>query len=241
MIIPLIVLLAALVMICFETAMPGRTWPQVAGWWQRAVIFNGLQAVIVFLTGWAWNPWLAGHHLWSYGFPGVTGGAIAGYLLLTFVYYWWHRWRHEIPVLWRWLHQIHHSAQRLEILTTFYKHPLEIFINCCLTSVVLYVVMGLGPVAASGSVLLTGLGELFYHWNYRTPHWIGYIFQRPESHCLHHQEGIHHYNYSDLPVWDMLFGTFNNPRQWQGQCGIGKESEGRVLEMLVGIDVSAIS
>jgi sterol desaturase/sphingolipid hydroxylase (fatty acid hydroxylase superfamily) len=116
---------------------------------------------------------------------------------------------------------------------------LEILINCFLTSVILYLIVGLGPAAASGSVLLSGLGELFYHWNFRTPRWIGYFIQRPESHCLHHEEGIHHYNYSDLPLWDMLFGTFSNPNLWQGRCGLGAGNEGKVMRMLVGTDVTA--
>jgi sterol desaturase/sphingolipid hydroxylase (fatty acid hydroxylase superfamily) len=135
-------------------------------------------------------------------------------------------------------HQIHHSAQRIEIVTSFYKHPSEILANGLLSSVILYWVAGLGPEAASGAVLLTGLAELVYHWNVSTPHWLGYLFQRPESHCLHHQEGIHSYNYSDLPVWDMLFGTFRNPRQFTSRCGLGSEAEHRLGDMLLGVDVN---
>jgi sterol desaturase/sphingolipid hydroxylase (fatty acid hydroxylase superfamily) len=37
--------------------------------------------------------------------------------------------------------------------------------------------------------------------------WLGSVFQRPESHCVHHQEGVHSFNYSDLPLWDMLLGV----------------------------------
>jgi sterol desaturase/sphingolipid hydroxylase (fatty acid hydroxylase superfamily) len=82
------------------------------------------------------------------------------------------------------------------------------------------------------------LAELFYHWNVKTPHWLGYIFQRPESHCVHHQEGVHSFNYADLPLWDMLFGTFRNPRTWEARCGFGAENEHRLLEMLFGVDVN---
>lgn len=240
MFIPLAVLTVALIMICVERRVPGRSWPRVAGWWWRAAVFNGIQAGLVFAAGLALDERMLASRPWSADRLGVTAGALLGYLVSTFVYYWWHRWRHEVPFLWRWLHQIHHSAQRLEILTTFYKHPLEIGINCLLTSAILYLVLGLGPAAASGAVLLAGLGELFYHWNFRTPHWVGYIFQRPESHCVHHAEGVHHYNYSDLPLWDMLFGTFHNPRRWQGRCGLGAGNEGRVAAMLVGVDVTAV-
>ena len=98
--------------------------------------------------------------------------------------------------------------------------------------------VGLGPAAAANAVLLSGLAELFYHWNVRTPYWLGFIFQRPESHCVHHQEGVHSYNFADLPLWDMLFGTFRNPRQWQARCGFGPEREHRLFDMLAGVDVN---
>jgi sterol desaturase/sphingolipid hydroxylase (fatty acid hydroxylase superfamily) len=82
------------------------------------------------------------------------------------------------------------------------------------------------------------LAELFYHWNVRTPYWLGYVFQRPESHCVHHQEGVHSFNYSDLPVWDILFGTFRNPRRFDARCGFG-EGEHRLAVMLAGVDLTA--
>ena len=73
----------------------------------------------------------------------------------------------------------------------------------------------------------------------RTPHWLGYVLQRPESHCVHHEAGLHAYNYADLPLIDMLFGTFRNPRTWSARCGLGEEQEQRVGAMLAGVDVPA--
>ena len=107
-----------------------------------------------------------------------------------------------------------------------------------LSSAILYLGVGLGAAAVAGAVLLSGLAELFYHWNVRTPHWLGYLFQRPESHCVHHQEGVHSYNFADLPLWDILFGTFHNPRVAQFRCGFGPGHEHRLAEMLWGVDVN---
>src|SRR6202011_1341529 len=120
--------------------------------------------------------------------------------------------------LWRWVHQVHHSPQRIEVITSFYKHPIEIAANTVLSSATLYLLLGVGPASASLAVLLSGIAELLYHWNVRTPYWMGYFFQRPESHCVHHQEGLHSFNYSDLPLWDLMFGTLKNPREWQRRC-----------------------
>ena len=237
MIVPLVVLGAALLMILFETASPGRSWPQVAGWWFRAAMLNGFQALMVLVAGLLWNGWMLRHRPWSADGLGVTGGAIAGYVVMTFVYYWWHRWRHEVPFLWRWFHQLHHSPQRIEVITSFYKHPFELIANGVLSSGILYLLVGVGPQAATYAVLISGLAELFYHWNVNTPRWLGYLVQRPESHCLHHQYRLHWYNFSDLPLWDIMFGTFQNPSSWDASCGLGPENEHRMLEMLTGADL----
>jgi sterol desaturase/sphingolipid hydroxylase (fatty acid hydroxylase superfamily) len=236
MTIPLIVLLIALMMMAIEITQPGRLWPQVAGWGWRVTLLNGAQAGVVWLGGRTWHGWLSRHQPWSAEWMGEAGGALFGYFGITFVYYWWHRWRHEAGFLWRWLHQLHHSPQRLEVVASFYKHPFELLANGLISSVILFLI-GLGPEAAAGTVLISGVAELFYHWNVKTPYWLGFIVQRPESHCLHHQEGVHSYNYSDLPLWDMLFGTFRNPRRWKARCGFGAD-EHRLLAMLCGIDVT---
>ena len=235
--IALIVLLVAILMIAAETLWSGRKWPQVRGWWRRAVLLNAVQVGAVWIAGVGWNGWMVRHRPWSADRLGVIGGGLVGYLAITFVYYRWHRWRHESTFLWRWIRQVHHSPQRIEVITSFYKHPLEILINSVLSSAILYLGVGVGAEAASLAVLLSGLAELVYHWNVRTPHWLGFIFQRPESHCVHHQEGVHSFNYSDLPMWDMLFGTFRNPRDWDARCGFGPEREARLAEMIRGVDV----
>ena len=236
----LIVFLVALVMIAVELLRPGRKWPQVAGWWVRAIALNICQVGAVYLAGIAWDGWMVRNRPWSADWMGTAGSALAGYVVITFIYYWWHRWRHEVGFLWRWFHQVHHSPQRIEIITSFYKHPVELVANGVLSSAILYLLVGLSAQAASLAVLVTGLAELFYHWNVKTPHWMGYIIQRPESHCIHHQEGVHSYNYADLPLWDMLFGTFRNPKHWDAKCGFG-DKELRLGEMLAGVDVNSAS
>ena len=62
----------------------------------------------------------------------------------------------------------------------------------------------------------TALGEFFYHTNVRTPRWVGFVFQRPEMHRIHHQYGRHTNNYGDIVWWDMLFGTYENPQEFDG-------------------------
>jgi sterol desaturase/sphingolipid hydroxylase (fatty acid hydroxylase superfamily) len=232
--ISIIVLGLAGVMILVELLVGARPWPRIAGWWRRAIALNAIQFGIALLAGFTWERLLVDWRLWSVEGLGVTGSALVGYVAITFIYYWWHRARHQVPFLWRWLHQVHHSPSRIEIITSYYKHPVEIVINSILSTLILYLLIGVGTEAAAYAILLTGLAELFYHWNVRTPHWLGYLVQRPESHCVHHQQHVHHFNYADLPLWDMLFGTFRNPSEWRSSCGFEGNREERLGDMLRG-------
>ena len=47
----------------------------------------------------------------------------------------------------------------------------------------------------------------------------------------------HSQNYADLPLWDMLFGTFHNPRRFAEQCGFADHGERRLGEMIRWIDI----
>ncbi len=229
----LVVLAFGVAMLGIEKIFPGSFLGPVRGWYPRAIVFNVVQAAFAYLSTVTWDRWFPELAVWHIGNVGTVAGALLGYFVVTFIFYWWHRARHEIPWLWRWVHQIHHSPSRLEVVTSFYKHPIEIAINGVLTPAILHMLLGLSAPSAALAFLLTGIAELFYHWNVRTPHWLGYLIQRPESHRVHHQRGRHRNNYSDLPLWDMLFGTFENPREATGPCGFGSEAELNVGPMLL--------
>lgn len=225
---------------CFvlERCMPGWRLPAVPTWPARVLAINAAQLGVVLLAGVSWERWLSSasvFHL-SDAMGPVAGGLIA-YGIATFVFYWWHRLRHEVDWLWLGFHQIHHSPQRLEVITSFYKHPGEMLVNSVIGSLLVYTLLGLSPEAGAVYTLCTALGEFFYHTNVRTPRWVGYVFQRPEMHRIHHEHGRHRNNYGDIVWWDMLFGTYENPARWDGRCGFDADKEERLGEMLRYQDV----
>ena len=225
---------------CFvlERVIPGWPLPRVRKWPLRVLLINGAQLAVVLLAGISWGRWLSSasvFHL-SQRVGNVSAGLIA-YFIATFIFYWWHRMRHESDFLWRIFHQIHHSAQRLEVITSFYKHPLEMVVNSVIGSLLVYTLLGLSLEAAAVYTLCTALGEFFYHANVRTPYWVGWFFQRPEMHRIHHEYGHHKNNYGDITWWDMLFGTYENPKTWNGRCGYEDEREQRLVDMLRFRDV----
>jgi sterol desaturase/sphingolipid hydroxylase (fatty acid hydroxylase superfamily) len=225
---------------CFviERLFPGWKLPTVPTWGIRVLAINFVQLGVVVVAGFTWERWLSAYSLFqlSAHVPDWLGGVVA-YVIATFVFYWWHRWRHTVDFLWLHFHQIHHSPQRLEVITSFYKHPLEMTVNSIIGSLLVYALLGLSPEAGGVYTLCTALGEFFYHTNVQTPRWVGYIFQRPEMHRIHHEHEKHTSNYGDLVWWDMLFGTYQNPAKFESTCGFDPEKEERLLDMLRFRDV----
>jgi sterol desaturase/sphingolipid hydroxylase (fatty acid hydroxylase superfamily) len=225
---------------CFllERIRPGWRLPKVRHWPLRVLLINACQLGVVVLAGLTWERWLSPwsiFHLSRYLAP-VAAGLFA-YFVATFIFYWWHRWRHENDLLWRGFHQIHHSPQRLEVITSFYKHPGEMFVNSLIGSLLVYSLLGLSLQAAAFYTLATALGEFFYHTNVKTPRWVGLFFQRPEMHRIHHQYGRHKNNYGDITWWDMMFGTYENPPAWSATCGFDDSKEQQLVQMLMYVDV----
>lgn len=223
-----------------ERLWPAGPMPPVRAWWGRVVLVNLIQLGIILLAGLTWDGWLAKNSLLRLRdrFADVPSAFIA-YFVSTFIYYWWHRVRHESKLFWRLCHQLHHSPRRIELVTSFYKHPVEISLNSILSSAIVYTLLGCSVTAAAYYTFLTAVAEFFYHWNVRTPRWTGFLVQRPESHRVHHRYRHHTQNFADLPVWDMLFGTFRNPAAPVLRCGFNPRREDRFEDMLAFRDVHA--
>jgi sterol desaturase/sphingolipid hydroxylase (fatty acid hydroxylase superfamily) len=224
--------------LALERLRPGWSLPRVRTWLPRVLIVNGIQLGVVTIAGYTWGRWLQDWSLLGLRqhLSPLAGGALA-YFIATFVFYWWHRWRHESDFLWTAFHQIHHSPQRIEVITSFYKHPGEMIFNSILGSLLTYTLLGLDVKAGAIYTACTALGEFFYHTSVRTPRWVGYVFQRPEMHRIHHEYGLHRNNYGDITWWDMLFGTYENPPEFNSHCGFDEARELRLLDMLRYRDV----
>jgi len=228
------------VMLAAERLWPAREFPARDGWqWigiAFLILFTTVGVVTPLLIPGAWleaHRWLDGTKL------GIVGGAIVGYVLMEGMVYAWHRSAHNVGFLWRGFHQIHHSAQRVDIPGSVLFHPLEMIVYTLLQLFVTVIALGLDPLAAAIIGYMLAFNSYFQHWNVRTPQWLGYVIQRPESHCVHHRLGVHYYNYADFPPWDMLFGTFRNPPKYMGKCGFETGADRKLGAMLAFADVNA--
>lgn len=223
-----------------EALWPAREFPQPKGRRLIGIGFFLLMAIVTTIVPLLIPAeWLKQHRLIDGSGLGVIGGTVVGYTVLSFINYLWHRNVHRSPLLWRLFHQIHHGPQYVDMSGSMLFHPTERATYSLLAIGTTTLVLGLDPVAAAATGFVAAFYGMFQHLNMRTPRWIGYLIQRPESHCVHHQRGLHHYNFSDLPIWDILFGTFRNPASWQGEAGFDTAASKRLGAMLAFEDVNA--
>ena len=215
-----------------------RRYRTTRHWRLRAALVT---VAIFFFSGEVaafWGNVFGETHLFDLGGLGLWG-VIPGILVYEFFHYWYHRSAHRWNWLWRAGHQMHHSAESLDAFGANYMHPLDAAMFATIASLVLFPLLGLSLEAGIVTALFLTFNAMFQHANINTPHWLGYLVQRPESHNIHHGRGIHGYNYSDLPFWDMVFGTFRNPHTLTSvDCGFYTGASSRLVDMLLGKDVT---
>lgn len=225
-------------LILWEFLAPARPLPRVSGWWWRALVSFSLYFLLSsYLPIW-WTKYLLPLQLFDLSGLGTWLGGLAGLLVYQGCAYAWHRGIHASDVMWRGFHQMHHSAERLDTLSAFWFSPLEMVGWTAVGSFALTIVVGLSPQATTVATLAAGSLAMFTHTNVRTPRWLGYLIERPESHSWHHARGRHRDNYSELPFIDMLFGTFRNPADFAPATGFYDGASQRMLAMSVCRDVN---
>ena len=231
--ISLCILAMYLLLILWEAFFPARKLPNIPYWRIKGIVsfffFFYLSTYLPLL----YAEWLPSSQLLKLNEMNILAGGIAGILIYEFGMYVWHRAMHNSKVLWRIFHQMHHSAERLDTYGAFYFSPFDMIGWTLLNTVCFSFITGLSPQSVTVVLLVTNFFSIFQHANIKTPAWIGYFIQRPESHAVHHAKGVHAYNYSDLPLFDIVFGTFKNPPQYVNETGFYTGASSIIKDMLL--------
>lgn len=211
-----------------------RRFPAIRGW-----RFKGVLSLVTYYLVAGYSPILWDNTLGAYRLFDASGLPLhisipLGFLVLQFGIYVWHRTMHNVDALWRYFHQMHHSAERVDIWGAFYFHPLDMLGWAFIGSLMLVGVFGLSGEAAAIVNTMAAFCSMFQHTNIKTPHWLGYVVTRPESHSVHHERDHHANNYGDIPLFDMLFGTFVNPWKWDKQAGFYEGGSSRIWDLMLG-------
>ena len=218
-----------------ERVNPLHPYSQDKLWVLRLIVLGGMGVTLTTITGAYILPLLGNVSLSGilsrfFSTKPAWLNGLFGYFCISFFVYWWHRLRHHNNFMWKVFHQIHHSTHRLQALTALYAHPSDFLANTFIINAVAYCLLGFDVNSAAWAALWVAIFEFWEHTNIPTPHWLGYIIVRPEMHRIHHERYRHTNNYG-IPLWDLLFGTYENSSR-KVDCGFESEAEKQLSKML---------
>lgn len=154
--------------------------------------------------------------VWA-GMP-VIVPALVAVLLIDFIDYWCHRFKH-VSFLWP-MHGVHHSDTALNYTSWLRAHVVElVFTNLVLIFTATW--LGAHPGAVIAVAVLRAMHQQYVHMDIDWSHgrFEGWLVS-PRFHRWHHANAPEAYdkNFANiLPLWDRLFGTYYCP----GPCTVG--------------------
>jgi sterol desaturase/sphingolipid hydroxylase (fatty acid hydroxylase superfamily) len=147
------------------------------------------------------------HQIFS--FTNVLVYWIALVVLEDFLYYWLHRFDHEVRLFWA-VHVTHHSSEQLNFTVGFRSsvfQPLYRFIYFIPLALV-----GFKPIDIIFIYSATQIWGIFVHTEMiKKMGWLEYILVTPSHHRVHHASNPKYLDMNMgmfLIIWDKLFGTF---------------------------------
>jgi hypothetical protein len=151
----------------------------------------------------------ANWRLWDLEGIGVVGLWIFATLGVDFLYYWWHRWSHEVNLLWA-AHIVHHHSEDYNLAVALRQ---AWFTSATVVPVYLpLALLGLPPHIYFISRALNTLYQFWIHTELvgkLGP--VEWIMNTPSHHRVHHgvNEEYLDRNYAGIfIIWDRMFGTF---------------------------------
>ena len=152
-------------------------------------------------------------NMWAKNKGRDLGGGLLGWTAAIggwdFIYYWNHRFMHEVRALWA-IHVVHHSSERYNLSTALRQPVADVF------GVFLpYGLLARGGVRPNLIAQARGVNLLYQYWIHTdTIRRLGAaeeVLNTPSHHRVHHgmnSQYIDRNHGSILIVWDRLFGTF---------------------------------
>jgi len=131
------------------------------------------------------------------------------FLATDLVWYWYHRFAHEINVFWA-AHVVHHQSENFNYTVSARITVFQAVVRCMFWCVL--PLIGFPAVMTSTFLIIHGMYPFFIHtqalgrWG-----WFEKFLVTPTHHSLHHASNPEYLdkNYGDvLIIWDKMFGTF---------------------------------
>lgn len=145
------------------------------------------------------------------------------FIVADFLHYWIHRLMH-LPFLWR-IHMWHHSPKQMSWLAGFRTSLLDATV---VNFAFIIAWPLLGSVGDSTRIVLLLIGLLLNDWMHLNIRFrldtLGKFLVTPRYHHVHHSTDETHYTKnlaSIFPIWDRLFGTYQNPDSIEKELAFG--------------------
>jgi sterol desaturase/sphingolipid hydroxylase (fatty acid hydroxylase superfamily) len=134
---------------------------------------------------------------------------------VDFVFYWVHRWGHEINILWA-AHSPHHSAEEMNFFVALRASVTQRL--CSFLFFWVLTIIGFHPVHIYTVVAIHLFIAFLHHTEFIPKLWkpIELIFTTPSHHRVHHGVNLQYLdkNYGEfLIIWDRFFGTFAEEKE----------------------------
>lgn len=131
------------------------------------------------------------------------------FLLTDFVWYWYHRWGHEVNILWC-AHVVHHQSDDFNYTTSTRITVFQAIARGIFWAIL--PMLGFEPKMVCILLLVHGAYPFFTHTQLvNKVGWLEKILVTPSHHRVHHSSNPEYLdkNYGDvLIIWDKLLGTF---------------------------------
>lgn len=131
-------------------------------------------------------------------------------VLFDFLFYWAHRWGHEMNIFWG-AHAVHHQSEEYNLSVALRQS----WFHNMLAFVIFLPIpfLGFDPLTFGVAAIAQTLYQFWIHTKAvdRMPAWFEYIFNTPSHHRVHHAinpEYIDRNHAGVFMVWDRMFGTF---------------------------------
>jgi alkylglycerol monooxygenase len=163
-----------------------------------------------------WKAGILGIYVWMFEHFSLfqqaksVGSFFLCLIAFDFLFYWAHRWGHEVNLFWG-AHLVHHSSEEYNLSValrqSWFHNLLAFFVFLPLP------ILGFDPVIFGAAA---GVDTLYQFWIHtksigKLPRPIEWIFNTPSHHRVHHGRNPKYIDKNHagmLIIWDRIFGTF---------------------------------
>jgi sterol desaturase/sphingolipid hydroxylase (fatty acid hydroxylase superfamily) len=134
---------------------------------------------------------------------------------VDFIFYWVHRWGHEINIMWA-AHSPHHSAEEMNFFVALRASVTQRF--CSFLFFWVLTIIGFQPTHIYAMVAVHLFIAFLHHTEFIPKLWrpIEFFFTTPSHHRVHHGVNPQYLdkNFGEfLIIWDRMFGTFEEEKE----------------------------